>query len=305
MPMNRVRPWAARRALRFLPPFLAYRAHHRWLTDLVGCGAPFRERALFGGGWIESTMTSVEDTYFALFGTMNFKGLALARRLVLPGSVLFEIGANIGTETLAFAALVGDRGRVVAVEADPENEALLRERVAANGLAQVEVIGKPVADTNRPMSVVRISGRGGMSFVSDAAADEGMVSVTLDELMERYGAPCFLFMDIEGGEYRALLGAARMLETARPPIFAEISTLWLERSGSSVAAVADLMASHAYSAYDADQRFFPRIARVPAGEVFADWLFLPDERVGEVPALRRLLFRARVLPRLPLINPLG
>jgi len=133
--MNRMRAWMARRALRRLPPFLAYRIHHRWLQGLVGSGAPFRERALFGGGWIESSMTSVEDTHFALFGTMNFKGLALARRLVRPGATVFEIGANIGTETLALAALAGPRGRVVAVEADPENEALLRARLARGDMA--------------------------------------------------------------------------------------------------------------------------------------------------------------------------
>jgi FkbM family methyltransferase len=303
--MNRMRAWVARRALRRLPPFLAYRIHHRWLQDLVGSGAPFRERALFGGGWIESSMTSVEDTYFALFGTMNFKGLALARRFVRPGATVFEIGANIGTETLALAALAGARGRVVAVEADPENEALLRARVAANALAQVDVVGCAVSDTKRPMSVVRITGRGGMSFVSDDASPDAVESVTIDELAERYGAPSFIFMDIEGGETRALAGARRVLETARPPIFAEVSALWLARAGSSVAEIVELMTAHRYAAFDTDRRFLPRIERAPDGEVFADWLFMPEERVGEVASLRRLLLRARVLPRLPLINPLA
>ena len=303
--MNRMRAWMARRALRRLPPFLAYRIHHRWLQGLVGSGAPFRERALFGGGWIESSMTSVEDTHFALFGTMNFKGLALARRLVRPGATVFEIGANIGTETLALAALTGPRGRVVAVEADPENEALLRARVTANELAQVEVVGRAVSDMKRPMSVVRITGRGGMSFVSDDAAPDAVESVTIDELAERYGAPSYVFMDIEGHETRALRGARRVLDTARPPLFAEVSALWLRRAGSSVEEIVELMTAHRYAAFDTDQRFLPRIDRGPDGDVFADWIFMPEERVGEVPSLRRLLLRARVLPRLPLLNPLA
>ena len=303
--MNRMRAWTACRALRVLPPFIAYRVFHRWMTDLAGSGVPFRERALFDGGWISSSMTSIEDSYFSLFGTMNFKGLALARRLVPRGGTVFEIGANIGTETLALAALTGPRGRVIAVEADPENESLLRERVVANGHEHVEIVGQPVAEAKRTMNVFRIPGRGGMSFVQDHDAEGGIESVTIDELSDRYGPPSFLFMDIEGGEYRALLGARRTFETTRPPLFAEVSQIWLSRAGSSVAAIFDLMRAHRYAMFDSDQRFLPKVSRAPEGDVFADWLFMPEERAHEVPALRRLLLRARVLPRLPLINPLG
>lgn len=299
-----LRAWAARRAFRLMPPFLAYRIFHRWFQGLIGCGHAFDERALYGRARIRATMTAVEDSYYALFGTMNFKGMVLARHFVRPGGTIYEIGANVGTETVALAALTGPQGRVVAVEADPRNAAELTLRIRENGLQQVTVVDRAVSDAVRLMVVVRIEMRGGQSYVREGKGDAAVDSVTLDGLAEKYGAPDFLFVDIEGAEFRAYLGGTGMLRDARPPVFSEVSSFLLGRAGSSVDALLDLMRSHCYSAYDTDSRRFPRIDRVGDAEVFGDWLFLPDEREREVPALRRLLLRASLVPRLPLLSPL-
>jgi FkbM family methyltransferase len=294
----------ARRAFRVLPPFLAFRIFHRWFQDLNGCGEAFDEPAFYGSARIRSTMTSVEDSYFALFGTMNFKGLALARFFLRHGDVVFEIGANVGTETLALAALVGRGGRVVAAEADPDNARELIARVNANALGQVSVVDRAVSDAVTPMSIVRIAGKGGQSYVRKGGGHAAVESVTLDQLAATHGAPRFVFADIEGGEYRAFLGGACMLEQSRPVVFSEVSNVLLARAGTSVDALLELMTAYRYVAFDTDRRTLPRVDRVGDADVFADWLFLPAERLREITALRRYLLWARVAPRIPLLSPL-
>ncbi len=59
-------------------------------------------------------------------------GLALS--LVRPGDTFLDVGAHLGWYTVLAARRVGGAGRVVAFEPDPENLALLRRNVHANGL---------------------------------------------------------------------------------------------------------------------------------------------------------------------------
>lgn len=53
---------------------------------------------------------------------------------VRPGAVVYDVGAHVGTMTLGAAQLVGDLGRVVAFDGDPENVERLRGNSARNGL---------------------------------------------------------------------------------------------------------------------------------------------------------------------------
>ena len=61
-----------------------------------------------------------------------------AVRPVLPeGHYVVDVGANIGTPTLAFARLVGERGRVFAFEPQRMMAQVLAANVALNSLANV------------------------------------------------------------------------------------------------------------------------------------------------------------------------
>ena len=52
---------------------------------------------------------------------------------VRPGTVVFDIGAHVGSIALGAARLVNDAGRVVAFDGDPENIVRLRITVRATG----------------------------------------------------------------------------------------------------------------------------------------------------------------------------
>jgi FkbM family methyltransferase len=58
---------------------------------------------------------------------------------VKPGMVAFDLGANIGYYTIMMARLVGDSGRVYAVEPFPGNFRLLGENIRRNRLKNVQI----------------------------------------------------------------------------------------------------------------------------------------------------------------------
>lgn len=138
---------------------------------------------------------------------------------IAPGSVFYDVGANVGFYSLLGARRVGSLGRVFAFEPLTENARLLRRHLAINRVANVEVLELAVSGTS-----------GTALFASDATramgklTDAGDVTVetaTLDALLDvgRIAPPDAIKMDIEGAEFGALGGARKCFELYRPKLF--------------------------------------------------------------------------------------
>ena len=56
---------------------------------------------------------------------------------IAPGTVLYDIGAHVGSIALGVAQLVGTLGRVIAFEADPQNVQSLKGNAARNNLTSI------------------------------------------------------------------------------------------------------------------------------------------------------------------------
>ena len=69
-------------------------------------------------------------------------------RVITPGCVFADVGANFGYYTLLGARLVGSGGKVLAFEPQPAVAELLRESLSINSMANVEVI--EAALSNQP-----------------------------------------------------------------------------------------------------------------------------------------------------------
>ena len=71
--------------------------------------------------------------------------------LIEPGSVVIDVGAFIGTHTLAFASQVGAHGQVYSFEPQPDHFQLLQRNVAENGLTNVKLFSLGLSDGNEDM----------------------------------------------------------------------------------------------------------------------------------------------------------
>lgn len=137
---------------------------------------------------------------------------------VRPGTVFYDVGAHVGFYSLLASALVGS-GKVFAFEPVPRNLGYLREHLALNCIANVDVLPLAVSDrtSTAPFQV------GQTSFMG-CLAGKGSIMVptaTLDSLVEsgRILPPNYIKMDIEGSELLALQGARGTFQRYRPVLF--------------------------------------------------------------------------------------
>jgi FkbM family methyltransferase len=150
------------------------------------------------------------------------------RRYLRPGMTFYDLGANIGFFSLLAARLVGDEGRVIAFEADPEIAARLREHVDRNRFRSATVVEKAVWSEARTVFFERVdpatSPDRGLGHVVNTASPNTVKieAVTLDDFARTSPAPDFIKCDVEGAEVEVFRGARRLLAEKRPGILCEI-----------------------------------------------------------------------------------
>ncbi|MEE2790109.1 MAG: FkbM family methyltransferase [Acidobacteriota bacterium] len=145
------------------------------------------------------------------------------RDRLVTDDVCLDIGANIGVMTLLAASLVGPRGRVIAVEPNPDNVQLLYKGLLRNRFTNVEVLPLAAADRR---SVFAMSGLSNTELIHpDTASPSSRLtqSVILDEILGQLPRLDFVKLDIEGQEPAALRGLHRLVATHRPTLLAEFN----------------------------------------------------------------------------------
>jgi FkbM family methyltransferase len=159
--------------------------------------------------------------------------------LVAPGSAVIDVGANIGYNTLHAARRTGPYGRVLAVEPAADNLEVLRENVAAAGLANVVVA--PVA-CGTIASTRDLFVRGTQSAVNSFFPDSCYARVTdvvrvsvvpLDDLAVDADV---VKIDVEGAELDVLEGMPRLLQKP-PALIVEWHPLLQRLAGYAAAAL--------------------------------------------------------------------
>jgi len=148
-----------------------------------------------------------------------------------PGALVFDLGASYGVIAMMLASAVAPGGRVIALEAHPDDALLAQENRDLNGLHNLDCVHAAVARTSGTV----VFGHNGM--VDDGAARWGSIPVTawsIDDLADHYGMPSVVFIDVEGFEHQALLGASRTLREG-PDWFVEVHSNELGRYGTSSA----------------------------------------------------------------------
>ncbi|MCL4541897.1 MAG: FkbM family methyltransferase [Chloroflexi bacterium] len=103
-------------------------------------------------------------------------------RMVKPGMVVFDIGANAGFYTLLASTLVGEGGKVYAFEPVPRNLHYLRRHLALNAVHNVTVLEAAVSDRDGFLAF-RESLDGAQGKI-DEGGSLTVHSVTLDRLVD-------------------------------------------------------------------------------------------------------------------------
>ena len=158
---------------------------------------------------------------------------AFLRERVKPGSVVLDVGANLGVYALCLARWVGPHGRVFAFEPNPATRRALERHIALNALQdQVTVVGEAVGASNGDATFTAIGVEGYSRLGAENPDLPGGTPITvpmttLDAFCERERiSPDWIVLDIEGYEAAALRGG-RATVVKRPGLVVEMHpSLW-------------------------------------------------------------------------------
>lgn len=145
---------------------------------------------------------------------------------------VFDVGAHIGYFPLLEAHVLGDHGKIYALEPEPENAARLERNIELNGYSQIEVL-QLAAGAERTEAELHIKEKRTAHRMPKAMANGDYVSTIgvnvypLDDLIEERDIPesetIVVRMDIEGYEGYAFQGMTELLDSDRPVyVFVEI-----------------------------------------------------------------------------------
>jgi FkbM family methyltransferase len=184
-----------------------------------------------------------------------------------PSMILYDVGANIGTHTIALAKKYGNRISIRSFEAQRQIYYMLCGNVAINGLDNVVCEYLAVSDKSDETIDISlpdyntVNNFGGVELIKPQHSDnqnmikpntESVVTCTLDNFDESVD---FIKMDVEGMEHLALAGAENLLKNHRPICFVEIAK-------TDKSKVKSIFRNLNYNAYEYNS---------------GDWIFCPAE----------------------------
>lgn len=189
-------------------------------------------------------------------------------RLLLSGMVFVDVGAHVGTLTLAGARQVGLGGKVVAFEPAPTTFNLLEKTIALNGLTSI--IAHRAAcgahQEQRQLFIGRVLGHNSFypleqdnSFQPGIDTDEIGAStvvtvLALDDVLSPNERVDVVKIDVEGAELEVLAGMDRIIkDNPDLAVIAEFGPSHLKRAGIDPLSWFQAFEAHGLIAYVIDE----------------------------------------------------
>jgi len=132
------------------------------------------------------------------------------------GDVVFDIGAGIGTETYHFSKAVGQKGKVISIEAHPHTYLCLNKFCKHNKLTNVILFNLAISN-NETEVLISNNEKHISSTIINTKKGRKVKSITLDSLMKQLNILNieFLKMNIEGAEKKAIEGMSESIKKTK------------------------------------------------------------------------------------------
>ncbi|MDF3820181.1 FkbM family methyltransferase [Leptospira sp. 96542] len=144
----------------------------------------------------------------------DYSDIRKIKRIIKPGSVVVDGGANVGFYTRLFSKLVGNQGLVIAFEPDPKNFEILKKRTKK--FSNVAIINAALSDKTGKLDLYISEDLN----VDHQTYDSGEIrkkiqidSFALDDYCKKNGVinVSFIKMDLQGYDAIALRGMQRTI----------------------------------------------------------------------------------------------
>ncbi|MCF3177249.1 FkbM family methyltransferase [Streptomyces sioyaensis] len=189
----------------------------------------------------------------------------LQRRL-RPGDTYIDVGANVGYYSLLASRLVGEAGRVVAIEASPTLHRRIVQHAELNHCDNIRVVHAAVSDERKTVSFILASSHnmGAAGIVPYDGRAELRLDVEARPLpdvlaQEELAAARVIKIDVEGAEGGVIRGLAPVLDRLRPDaeLTVEVTPERMERLGDSAEELLETMRAHGFHVYRLANSYAP------------------------------------------------
>lgn len=247
----------------------------RWLQSIVmalrrvlgkGHVTVVKRKSIF---WMLDLKEGIDFAIW-LMGYFELSTVNAYKRIIRPGDVVLDIGANIGAHTLPMAKLVGDTGKIVAFE--PTNYAF--EKLKENSRLNPDLMGRIMA--NQVMLVGSKNSNPASPALPDIYSSWPLIETegahdlhqgrlmstsratteTLDSYFESNPVKRIdcIKVDIDGYECEMFKGAINTLKRWRPKIIMELMPYGLEEHGGSLEELVNIIVELGYAIYTLDEK---------------------------------------------------
>jgi len=189
----------------------------------------------FWTGRFEAVLPESVSTHIWRYGFFEDDVCLFLLRSLEPGMVFVDVGAHFGFFTLLGSELVGEAGRVVAVEPMPQTFAHLRRNVLLNcrfknvSMVNTAAYSANTALTFQDYGLVDAGLNSAFGARTETAAVRPGTTVvvtarTFDDLVAELRLPCVdvIKIDAESSEMHVLNGAESVIRRFRPRIIVEV-----------------------------------------------------------------------------------
>lgn len=172
-----------------------------------------------------------------LFKTINlgaeYQDIYFLKNIIRPGDYCVDIGAHLGYYTFQFSRLVGDAGKVIAIEPVSKFNSILQKiihqkkyknitvhKVALGGKGEFVEIGIPRVNNQKKFGYARIRE---LSEWLEYEETEKVKNVSGNDLLAGLPRLDFIKCDVEGAEVPVFTSMLTVLEHHKPVLLCELA----------------------------------------------------------------------------------
>ncbi len=293
----------ARAVCKIFPPAIAQKVRNYIfpLNDGIKLNQDFTCRSVTGSTYSGNTL-DYHSYRFAIHGYFEWRNVVIANFLskTTKGDIV-EIGANVGTETVAFCDILKEKGTVHAFEPLPSNIADLEKikakqpnlRLYHNAVSNVEAV-------LRFLKPPETSSGTGKVILEDNGSEEtiNVDAAPLDSFPDQFNNIILMAIDTEGHEPFVLEGARATFQKHRPAVIIEVSPkLLIKYASASIDDIYSFFKSIDYTCYNIEKFGLKEIGdQELTAKSSNNWFCIPSDTSKIIKPLSAELFKRAICP---------
>ena len=195
-------------------------------------------------------LSRVIDVNIFLRGQWEKETILFMKRTVNLGDVIIEAGSNIGAHSFILAKLVGEKGEIFCFEPTDYAFARLRANSLLNDFSNIIFEKKILSDNKNTLSIARMLSDFHHEESYNVKEDISKVPVTsIDEYSTDFSRLDLIKIDVDGYDFRVLLGASNAIKKFKPKVMIELAEFTLKSAGDSIQNILDFFSQNDYDGF--------------------------------------------------------